>query len=244
MIEYAARYLNPLDLLAARRDDRRRAPATVPEVLVDQLTWTYLGGQRFVTELRELAGELEARRLRARRRARRRPPSRSCTRASTCATSARSRCAIDRRRARRRAAGAAPTATCSASSRPSQLLERRRRRRRRASAAAAGWDGDRYELWRRDVAPGRLRAPVPRGPRAGRAAGRWDTRRRRGRVRPRRGAATSTDGLGGEPAGERVWAVDGGCAALAGAGRETSRSSSPPTGDSRARSPASRSAAT
>ena len=39
-----------------RRDDRRRRPATVPDVLVEQLTWTYLGGQRFITELRELAG--------------------------------------------------------------------------------------------------------------------------------------------------------------------------------------------
>ena len=55
MTDFAVRHLNPLELLAAT-DTIDQGAGDVPAVLVEQLTWTYLGGQRFVTELRELAG--------------------------------------------------------------------------------------------------------------------------------------------------------------------------------------------
>jgi len=55
MVEYAARYLNPLSLIAAT-GQIDTGTGHVPEAFVDQLTWTYLGGNRFVSSLRELAG--------------------------------------------------------------------------------------------------------------------------------------------------------------------------------------------
>ncbi len=55
MTEFAARYLDPFELLSAAGTID---PGTddVPDVLLEQLTWTYTGGQRFVSALRELAG--------------------------------------------------------------------------------------------------------------------------------------------------------------------------------------------
>ncbi len=55
MTDYAVRYLSPFELLAAAEtvDD---GSGDVPDILLDQLVWTYTGGQRFAKGLRELAG--------------------------------------------------------------------------------------------------------------------------------------------------------------------------------------------
>ena len=55
MTEYAARYLDAFELLSAAGAIDPGAD-DVPDVLLEQLTWTYTGGQRFVSALRELAG--------------------------------------------------------------------------------------------------------------------------------------------------------------------------------------------
>ncbi len=55
MIDYAARNLDPLALLAATQGVDT-GTGDVPKAYVDQLTWAYLGGMRFVETLRDLAG--------------------------------------------------------------------------------------------------------------------------------------------------------------------------------------------
>jgi hypothetical protein len=155
MIEFAARYLDPLALLAAA-DTIDSGTGDVPKAFVDQLTWTYLGGRRFVAELRELAGSwklvdyaLETR-----------PPVSTeqimhprkyvlDERPSTVRIDGRGLREQGWRLADRNVFGELAT---------SHLL-RVGVEPAAASAAAAGWDGDRYELWRRDVAPGDCEYP-------------------------------------------------------------------------------------
>ena len=55
MTDYAARNLDPFELLAAT-DGIDTGTGDVPKAYVDQLTWAYLGGLRFINALRELAG--------------------------------------------------------------------------------------------------------------------------------------------------------------------------------------------
>ncbi len=55
MQEYATRHLDPFDLLAGAGGIDTDTHG-VPQVLVDILTWTYLGGEDFVGTLRELGG--------------------------------------------------------------------------------------------------------------------------------------------------------------------------------------------
>ncbi len=149
MIDYAAGYLNPAELLAATAEiDDDAGP--VPDFVVDQLEWSYLAGQRFVDSLRELARGWKLVNYAIESR----PP------ASTeqilhprryihddRPVEVRIDAAELRARGWRRAdsgdAGEFATAQLLAVGAPQAMAER----------AAAGWGGDRYELWRRDVSP-------------------------------------------------------------------------------------------
>jgi hypothetical protein len=55
MEDYATQYLNPFDLLAGSAGIDT-GTGDVPKFLVDELTWTYIGGMDYITALRELAG--------------------------------------------------------------------------------------------------------------------------------------------------------------------------------------------
>jgi hypothetical protein len=54
MQDYGSRYLNPLDLLAGANSVDTDTGG-VPQFLVDELTWTYLGGDDFINALRRIA---------------------------------------------------------------------------------------------------------------------------------------------------------------------------------------------
>ncbi|MET0926544.1 MAG: hypothetical protein ABWY90_04115 [Solirubrobacterales bacterium] len=218
---YAARYLNPLDLVAAAGtiDDGTDA---VPEVLVEQLTWTYLGGQRFISELVDLAGSWKL----VDNALANRPP------ASTEQVLHPRKYVLDERpepvaiqsgslqdegwaRADRNVFGEFATSLLlGVGADPAEV-----------EPAAAGWAGDRYELWRRDVAPAECEAPC-RGDLVlvGRWA--WDTDADRAQF-DRAAERYLVGGLGAEPAGERVWRLDSGWAAVASAGRETTLAFAP-----------------
>ena len=196
MIEFAARYLEPARAARGDRDDRRghrRRPEGVRRP-----AHLDLPGR---TEIRRrscasspAAGSSSTTRS---SRARRRPPSRSCTRASTCRRAAVGGADRRQRRCARRGWRLADRNVFGELA-TRQLLELGVEKPE-AEAAAAGWDGDRYELWRRDVAPARLRVPVPGRARPGREVGASTRPPTPPRVRP--GAVTSylEDGLDGEP---------------------------------------------
>jgi len=215
MVEYAARYINPLSLIAAT-GQIDTGTGHVPEAFVDQLTWTYLGGNRFVSSLRELAGgwKLVDYALDSR------PPATTeqvlhppkYVRGEEPAT-VRTEGAEMQRRGWRRAdrsvlgelatrqlleLGAAPTA---------------------ARRAAAGWDGDRYELWRRATAPAGCPPPC-RGDLALVIAWRWDKPADAPEF-ARAVAAYLGGGLGGEPGARATWRLDGGYAALRSSARRS-----------------------
>jgi hypothetical protein len=88
-----------------------------------------------------------------------------------------------------------------------------------AKAAAAGWDGDRYELWRRDQVPGACEYPC-RSDFVLVARWSWDSARDR-RQFDRAAAAYLEDGLSGEPVGGGVWRIEDGFVALRSAGRDS-----------------------
>jgi hypothetical protein len=208
MVDYAAGYLSPADLLAATAgvDDDTKG---VPRFVVDQLEWAYLGGQRFVDALRDLARgwklvdyAIESR-----------PP------ASTEQVLHPAKYVHDERplpvaiaasELRRRgwrpadAGDAGEFATA-------QLLELGGDAET-ARRAAAGWGGDRYELWRRDVAPAQCDEDCRRGLVLV-IRWRWDAPRDRRQFADAARAYVS-DGLSGEPAGPDAWRLDGGAAAL------------------------------
>jgi hypothetical protein len=212
MVDYAARYLNPADLLTATAaiDDDTKG---VPQFVVDQLEWAYIGGQRFVDALRELARgwKLVDYAIRSR------PP------VSTEQVLHPVKYVHDERplpvaigasELRRRgwrladAGDAGEYATA-------QLLEVGAGDEA-ARRAAAGWGGDRYELWRRGVAPGQC------GDDCGRdlvlvVRWRWDTPADARQFATVARAYVSR-GLDGEPDGSDAWRLDGGGAALS-AGR-------------------------
>jgi hypothetical protein len=149
MIEYAAGYLNPAELLAATAAIDGDT-GNVPDFVVEQLEWTYLGGQEFIEALRELAGgwtladyALESR-----------PP------ASTEQILHPRKYVHGERplpveiddRALRAGGWRLATAGDVGEYATAQLLELGGDESL-ATRAAAGWGGDRYELWRRDVSP-------------------------------------------------------------------------------------------
>jgi len=55
MEDYGAQYLNPFDLMAAA-GGIDTGTGDVPKFLVHEMTWTYLGGYDYITALRNLAG--------------------------------------------------------------------------------------------------------------------------------------------------------------------------------------------
>ena len=155
MIEFAARFLNPLELLAAA-ETIDEGTGEVPKAFVDQLTWTYLGGRRFIQALRDYAGgwklvnyALESR-----------PP-------ATTEQVLHPRkyvldehpeaVRIDGTGLRRRGWRLAESNLFGELA--TDYLLRVGAEPGDARAAAAGWDGDRYELWRRDVPPGDCEYP-------------------------------------------------------------------------------------
>jgi hypothetical protein len=155
MTDFAVRYLNPLALLTASQAIDTGTGA-VPKAFVDQLTWTYLGGARFIGALRELADgwklvdyALESR-----------PPATTeqVLHPRKYVTDERpSPVRIDAAELRRRGWRLADRNVFGELA-TSYLLEVGADPEL-AKAAAAGWDGDRYELWRRDVAPGDCEYP-------------------------------------------------------------------------------------
>ena len=213
MIDYAARNLDPLALLAATQGVDT-GTGDVPKAYVDQLTWAYLGGMRFVETLRDLAGSwklvdyaLDSR-----------PP-------ATTEQVLHPRKYIDDERPSAVRIDGAPLRTNGwrridadvfGELPTSQLLELGADRDA-ARAAAAGWDGDRYELWRHDVAPGDCEYPC-RADLVLVAVWAFDT------------AADATEfdraareylerGLDARPVGRDRWRVEGGYVALAGGER-------------------------
>ena len=202
MTDYAARNLDPFELLAAT-DGIDTGTGAVPKAYVDQLTWAYLGGLRFINALRELAGSwklvdyaLESR-----------PP------ASTEQILHPRKYVQDERPdpvridgAPLRAAGWRPADRDVLGELPTSQLLELGVEHPVAKRAAAGWDGDRYELWRRDVSPARLRIPVPVRPGARGEVALRHRRATRRAVRARRSGSTSsaasTRGRADAPPGE------------------------------------------
>ena len=200
MTDYAARNLDPFELLAAT-DGIDTGTGAVPKAYVDQLTWAYLGGLRFINALRELAGSwklvdyaLESR-----------PP------ASTEQILHPRKYVQDERPdpvridgAPLRAAGWRPADRDVLGELPTSQLLELGVEHPVAKRAAAGWDGDRYELWRRDVSPADCEYPC-RSDLVLAAKWRFDTRGDPTAVRARRGStssAASTRGRADAPPGE------------------------------------------
>jgi hypothetical protein len=214
MTDFAVRYLDPLALLAAA-ETIDSGTGDVPKAFVDQLTWSYLGGARFIGALRELAGSwklvdyaLETR-----------PP----------ATSEQ----ILHPRKYVRDELPAPVRIDGAELRgsgwhladrnvfgelPTSYLLRVGVDPERAKEASAGWNGDRYELWRRDLAPGACEYPC-RSDFVLVARWNWDSGRAR-RQFDRAATAYVEDGLAGESLTEGVWRIEDGFVALSWEGRD------------------------
>ena len=214
MTDYAARNLDPFELLAAT-DGIDTGTGAVPKAYVEQLTWAYLGGLRFINALRELAGSwklvdyaLESR-----------PP------ASTEQILHPRKYVQDERPdpvridgAPLRAAGWRPAdRDVLGELSTSQLLELGVEHPF-AKRAAAGWDGDRYELWRRNVAPADCEYPC-RSDLVLAAKWRFDTR---GDARQfeRAGGEYLERGLDAWTSGRSTWRVRGGYASLTRSGRD------------------------
>jgi hypothetical protein len=209
MGEYGRRHLDQLALgLAALGLDNDTGG--LPDFVVDQLQWAYFGGARFVEELRRLGAGWDL----VDHALEHRPP------ASTEQVLHPVKYLRDERplpveidgaelrergwrRARSGTLGELTTRQLLALGSPRSLARR----------AAAGWGGDRYELWRRAVRPSECQHPC-RSELALVLRWRWDTPA---------DAATFAGvarryverGLGGERAGADAWALDRGSVALA-----------------------------
>jgi hypothetical protein len=215
MIEFAAQYLNPLELLAAS-DTIDQGTGDVPKAIVDQLTWTYIGGRRFIQALRAYGGgwKLVDYALGSR------PP------ATTEQVLHPTKYIHDELPSPVRVDGAElrnqgwrPSDRSGFGELATDYLLRVGAEPETAKGAAAGWDGDRYELWRRDVAPGDCASPC-RGDLALVAKWAWDTP---GDAEEFDHAARAyvEDGLQGAAVTTDVWRVEGGYVALAGSTRES-----------------------
>ena len=160
MVDYAAGYLSPSDLLSVPRR-HRPGHRGCAQFVVDQLEWTYLGGQEFVNELRRLAGGWKLVDYAIRYR----PPASTeqVIHPSKYVHDERPlKVGIDPRRSGRPAGGRRPAAT-SASSRPrscssSATTSRTRGAPRPVGAATAMSSGG-------AMSPVRLRRRLPLGPR-------------------------------------------------------------------------------
>jgi hypothetical protein len=212
MIEYARAYLNPLELIAAT-GTIDEGTGDVPKAFVDQLTWTYLGGRKFIDSLRTTSGDwklvdyaLETR-----------PPQTTeqvlhpskylrdelpdPVRINPAPLRTRGWRLADRNVLGELATGKLLEVGADATA---------------ATAAARGWDGDRYELWRRGVAPSNCDYPC-RSDLALVAKWRFD-RMPDALEFERAASAYLTDGLGADDLAGPAWRVDGGYASVATAG--------------------------
>ena len=214
MTEFGTRYLDPFDLLAASQtiDD---GTGDVPQAFVDLLTWSYLGGMRFIADLQALGGgwKLVDYALGSR------PP------ASTEQVLHPRKYVRDERPSPVRIDGAPlrdsgwrlADANVFGELATSYLL-RVGADPALAADAAAGWDGDRYELWRRDVAPGDCEYPC-RADLALAAKWAFDTEADAGEFE-RAAVPYLEQGLDARALGGGAWSLDGGYAALAASGRD------------------------
>jgi hypothetical protein len=215
MIDFAARFLNPLALLAAV-ETIDTGTGDVPRAYVEQLTWTYLGGRRFIQALRGFAGgwklvdyALESR-----------PP------ATTEQVLHPRKFVTDERPGPVRIDGAALRERGWHLADRNVIGELATDRLLRVGAeveqaktAAAGWDGDRYELWRRDVAPGECEYPC-RADLVLLAKWAWDKRADAGEF-DAAAIAYLVDGLQAERAAGNLWQVEGGYVGIASEARST-----------------------
>lgn len=208
MIDYAAVHLDPLSLFAAA-NQIDTGTGDVPRAFVDQLTWTYLGGNRFIAALRRLADgwKLVDYALSTR------PPATTeqvLHPAKYVRDESPAPVRLDPsplrshgwRLADRDVSGELTTSRLLALGGDDELARR----------AAAGWNGDRYELWRRASAP-RDCTPPCRDDLALVMLWRWDSpadARQFGRA----ARDYVESGLGGERAGTATWRVEGGSVAL------------------------------
>ncbi|MFL5870077.1 MAG: hypothetical protein ACJ75R_03290 [Solirubrobacterales bacterium] len=209
MVDYAAGYLSPSDLLASL-GGVDQGTAGVPKFVVDELEWTYLGGRDFVDALRGLAGGWKLVDYAIRWRA----P------ASTEQVLHPDKYVHDERplpvsidgRALRDRGWTVATGGDVGEFATAQLLELGNDDSR-AKRAAAGWGGDRYELWRRDVAPSACTGSC-RGDLVLVVRWRWDTP---SDATEFTAAARRylTDGLDANPAGGDAFEFGEGAAALA-----------------------------
>jgi hypothetical protein len=188
----------------------------VPKAIVDQLTWTYLGGRRYIQALRDYAGgwKLVDYALSDR------PP------ATTEQVLHPRKYVTDERPSgvfidpgELRAGGWHRADRSLFGELPTDYLLRVGADPEMAKEAAAGWDGDRYELWRRDVAPGACEYPC-RADLVLAAKWAWDAP---GDAAEFGDAARAyvEDGLAGDAVAEDVWQVEGGYVALMGTARES-----------------------
>ena len=215
MIEFAARFLTPLELRAATETIDEGA-GEVPEAYVEQLTWTYLGGRRFIRALRDYGGGWKLVDYAYGHR----PPATTeqvLHPVKYLRDELPAPVRIDGEVLReegwtladRNVIGELPT----------DYLLRVGVGPEEAKAAAAGWDGDRYELWRQDIAPGACGYPC-RAELVLVANWAWDTAGDAAEFGDSLGAYVE-QGLGGTPVQSRVWQVEGGFAAVAAGIRET-----------------------
>jgi hypothetical protein len=209
MAEYGRLHLDQLalGLAALGLDDDT---GEIPDFVIEQLEWAYLGGSRFVEELRRLGAGWDL----VDHALEHRPP------ASTEQVlhplkylrderplTARIDGSVLRRRGWQRAdqasLGELGTRQLLALGNSSSVARR----------AAAGWGGDRYELWRRDSSPSECDHPC-RADSALVLRWRWDSA-----ADAEESAAAARRyierGLGGESSGAGVWTLEGGSVALA-----------------------------
>jgi hypothetical protein len=209
MVDYAAGHLSPSDLLAAL-GDVDQSTGGVPKFVVDELEWTYLGGQEFVNALRGFAGGWKLVDYAIQYR----PP------ASTeqvlhpdkyvhderpLPVSIHARPLRDRAWSRATGGDIGEFATA-------QLLALGNDQTA-AKRAAAGWGGDRYELFRRRVPPSACRGTC-RADLALVLRWRWDTTADASQF-DRAARRYLTDGLGAKPTGDDTYELRDGAAAIA-----------------------------
>lgn len=208
MVDYAALHLSPLSLFAGA-SEIDAGTGGVPKEYVDQLTWTYLGGNEFIAELRRIADgwKLIDYALSAR------PP------ATTEQVLHPVKYLRDERPASVRIDGAPlrrrgwrPADRNVLGELATSELLGLGGDKAAAERAAAGWDGDLYELWRRAAAPGGCASPC-RGELALVMAWRWDSAAD-ARQFERAVRVYVEEGLDGEAAGAGVWTVRDGAVAL------------------------------
>jgi len=223
MTDYGTEYIPPLELLqgAAGVDS---GTGGVPQFYLDQLLWAYTGGERFITELRELGGgwklvdyALESRPPASTEQVIHTDKYLSDERPQELTLEASALQAEGWRRVDSGSLGELTTAQLLAVGAPQATANR----------AAAGWGGDEYGLWSRGAAPAGCEAPC-REDLVFVIDWAWDSP---GEVEEFERAAGSyvKQGLGGRSAGDDLWEVEGGSVALAAGGAETTLVFAPDT---------------